>query len=120
MQPPRSIFNIARINRRKFLQGTAGFAGASTLLHLPGFTKAEAADASTAANRSANERLNIAIIGAGGRGGANLAAVGGENIVALCDVYEPAVLKAAQKYPSAKKYSDFRKLFENAKDFDAV
>src|SRR3954471_21109005 len=101
MQPLSSAFNGSRINRRKFLKGTAGFAGATSLFHLPGFTKAQAADARTGPIRSPNERLNIAIIGAGGRGGANLASVGGENIVALCDVYEPAVLKAAQKYPTA-------------------
>ena len=50
--------------------------------------------------RNLNEKLNIAIIGAGGRGAANLAGVAGENIVALCDVYEPAVERAAIELPS--------------------
>jgi len=47
----------------------------------------------------ANEKLNIAIIGVGGRGGGNLGSVSSENIVALCDVYEPPVLKAAERFP---------------------
>ena len=35
-----------------------------------------------------NDKLNMAIIAAGGRGGANLGGVASENIVALCDVNE--------------------------------
>jgi len=35
-----------------------------------------------------NEKLNLAVIGTGGRGGANLRSVESENIVALCDVNE--------------------------------
>jgi len=70
---------------------------------------------------SANERLNIAAVGAGGMGGSNLAACAGENIVALCDV--DAGGYAAQtiaKYPKAKTYKDFRVMFDQQKDIDAV
>ncbi len=67
-----------------------------------------------------NEKLNIAIIGVGGRGGGNLGAVSGENIVALCDVHEPTVDKAAQRFPQARKYRDLRRVFDDAKNFDAV
>jgi predicted dehydrogenase len=71
--------------------------------------------------RGASEKLRIAIIGAGGRGAANLAGVASETIVALCDVSQAAVAKAAAKHPDAHTYSDFRKLFdERAKEFDAV
>jgi predicted dehydrogenase len=70
--------------------------------------------------RNLNEKLNIACIGVGGRGGANLNGVGSENIVALCDVYEPAVDAAAIKYPHARRARDFRRLFDHAKEFDAV
>ena len=42
----------------------------------------------------ANDRLDIGVIGVGGRGGSNLDAVAGENIVALCDV-DSATLGAA-------------------------
>jgi predicted dehydrogenase len=67
-----------------------------------------------------NNKLNIAIIGTGGRGGSNLASVASENIVALCDVNANNLNAAAAKFSSAKKYSDFRKVFDDAKNFDAV
>jgi predicted dehydrogenase len=74
--------------------------------------------------RNLNEKLNVAIIGSGGRGNANLNAIGGgnkENIVALCDVAEKALDSAAARYPDARKVTDFRKLFDQyQKEFDAV
>jgi predicted dehydrogenase len=70
--------------------------------------------------RNLNEKLNIAIIGAGGRGAANLGGVAGENIVALCDVFDPAVEHAALSHPGARRFRDFRKLYDNAGLFDAV
>ena len=39
------------------------------------------------------------------------AGVASENIVALCDVYEPALDQAAAAYPKARRYRDFRKLY---------
>ena len=72
-----------------------------------------------AENRSANEKLNIGIIGSAGRGGANLEGVGKENIVALCDVNAKNLGSAAAKYPRAKTYADWRKLVEQ-KDLNAV
>jgi predicted dehydrogenase len=71
-------------------------------------------------SRSPNSKLNIAIIGAGGRGADNADAVAGENIVALCDVDGVNLAKAAAKYPQAHTYKDFRKLYEKAGDIDAV
>ncbi len=69
----------------------------------------------------ANERLNIAIIGAGGRGAANLSEVGSENIVALCDVDDRRAAGAYGKYPEAKKYKDYRKLLDEMdRQIDAV
>jgi hypothetical protein len=67
-----------------------------------------------------NEKLNIAIIGAGGRGAANTQSVSGENIVALCDVSENNLNQASEKYPKARKYVDFRKLYDESNDIDAV
>ena len=59
---------------------------------------------------SPNERLNVAVIGVGGRGRANLDAVAGEgaNIVALCDVDEQRAGDAFDCYPRARRYHDFR------------
>jgi predicted dehydrogenase len=95
-------------SRRQFCRASAG--AVVGLLGAPAFLRA----------RNINEKLNIAIIGSGGRGAANLQGVASEHIVALCDVFEPAVERAATKWPHAKKYQDFRKLYDNAKDFDAV
>jgi predicted dehydrogenase len=70
---------------------------------------------------SPNEKLNIACIGIGGRGAANLGGVSGENIVALCDVDDQRAGKAYEKHPQAKKYTDFRRLLdEMEKQIDAV
>src|SRR5437016_4448355 len=105
---PVSLSRSTRLTRRQFLHSTvAGGAvvlGAPALLHGKGL----------------NEKLNIAIIGAGGRGEANTKSVSSENIVALCDIDENRLNKAAQKYPGARKYVDFRKLYDDAKDIDAV
>ena len=71
-------------------------------------------------NRSANEKLNIGVIGANGRGKANLDAVGEtENIVALCDVDELRLSESAAKHPGAARYADFRKMLET-EQLDAV
>jgi hypothetical protein len=70
--------------------------------------------------RNLNEKLNIAVIGAGGRGGSDTQAVATENIVALCDVDEGRLAKAGEKYPQARKEVDFRNLFDRPGDFDAV
>ena len=68
---------------------------------------------------SANDRLNIGIIGVAQQGNYNMSNVAGENIVALCDVDENFLAAAARKYTQAKKYADFRRLLEQ-KDIDAV
>ncbi len=69
----------------------------------------------------ANEKLNIAIIGAGGRGGANLQAVAGEQIVALCDVDERRAAASFARYPETAKYRDYRKLLDEREgQIDAV
>jgi predicted dehydrogenase len=69
----------------------------------------------------ANEKLNIAIIGAGGQGGGNTLAVAGENIVALCDVDAQRAGGTFDRFPNAKKYVDFRKMFDEMRGaIDAV
>lgn len=72
--------------RRGFL-GTAALGGAGLLM------------SGRSWGSSANEKLNIAIIGAGGRGSANIGEMAGENIVALCDVDEPPDPGTAISHP---------------------
>src|SRR5262249_25956236 len=50
----------------------------------------------------------------------NTADVATENIVALCDVSEAKLDRAGQNFPKARRFTDFRKLFDNASEFDAV
>lgn len=67
----------------------------------------------------ANDRLNVGVIGVGGRGAGNLEAVASENIVALCDVEADRLGAAASRHPGAKTYADYRQLLEQS-DLDAV
>jgi predicted dehydrogenase len=69
-----------------------------------------------------SDKLNIAVAGVGSMAISNIKAViDTENIVALCDVdwkYSRPVLNCFHK---AKKYKDFRKMFDEiSKDIDAV
>ncbi len=50
------------------------------------FAVADVTESRAARQNNPMNRLNIAIIGAGGQGGGNLNNVSRENIVALCDV----------------------------------
>jgi predicted dehydrogenase len=97
------------LTRRRFLQRSA--VGAA-LFAAPAVLSA----------RAPSDKLNVVLIGCGGRGAANMKEMLKENIVALCDVDERNLLRAAQKAPHAKKYHDFRKLYDELKDgdFDAV
>ncbi len=68
-----------------------------------------------------SEKLNVACIGVGGRGGASVGGCSKENIVALCDVDMRKAGGAFGKYPKAKQFTDFRKMFDKmSKDIDAV
>lgn len=70
---------------------------------------------------SANEKLNVACVGVGGQGGANVNGVSGENIVAVCDVDEKRAGKNLTRFPKAKQYQDFRKMLDEMdKSIDAV
>jgi hypothetical protein len=60
--------------------------------------------------KSPNEKLNLAFVGAGGRGAANLGQLKSENVVALCDVDERRAGATFEKYPKARKFHDYRKM----------
>jgi predicted dehydrogenase len=101
------------LSRRSFLRSTA--IGGAGLLILP--------NSRTAFAYEANSKLNVAVIGAAGRGRANHTAVAklGENIVALCDVDQNGAARDFKTYPQAKQFKDFRRMFdEMGKGIDAV
>ncbi len=100
--------NASKVTRRKFLATTA--TAAAVGFAAPAIVR----------GKNLNEKLNIAIIGAGGRGGSHLRNVSSENITILCDVNENNLAKAAKKHPNARKIVDFRKVFDHANEFDAV
>jgi predicted dehydrogenase len=70
----------------------------------------------------ANERLYVAGIGVGGKGASDVADItaAGGTYVALCDVDPQRAAKSLERYPTAKVYSDFRRLFDKEKGIDAV
>ncbi|MBN1984961.1 MAG: Gfo/Idh/MocA family oxidoreductase [Prolixibacteraceae bacterium] len=70
---------------------------------------------------SPSHKMNIAIIGVGGRGKANWSECLNENVVALCDVDENRAAEGFNAFPKAKRYKDFRKMLdEMAREIDAV
>lgn len=107
MSARRRSVTTSRLNRRRFLQTAAA---ASAVFSAPAFLRAQ----------GSTEKLNIAVIGAGGRGGSNLNDVSGENIVALVDVNENNLGRAGEKFPKAAKLTDFRRLYDAPQAFDAV
>ncbi|MFO1501328.1 MAG: Gfo/Idh/MocA family oxidoreductase [Verrucomicrobiota bacterium] len=67
-----------------------------------------------------SEKLNIGVVGAGGRGSEDLDGVKGENIVALCDVDEARAASNLKRFPKARVHRDFRRMLDEQKDIDAV
>ncbi len=74
--------------------------------------------------KAPSDKLNIVGIGVGGKGSSDISNAwnkGAENVVALCDVDWAYAKKAFDKFPEAKRYKDYRKMFdEMGKDIDAV
>ncbi len=102
------------MNRRQFLRSTG--LGLAAVNLSPGVLR-------SAETASPNNRINIAGIGIGSQGGADIDAVAGEgqNIVALCDVDENYAAKKFAQYPQAKRFKDFRVMLDTmGAEIDAV
>lgn len=100
-------------SRREFLRGTVGTMAASTIV--PSFVLGGRAGAAP------SDKLNIAHIGIGGRGRANVNGTQAENFVALCDVDAKQAGETFNKYPNVRKYTDFRKMLDEVDSkIDAV
>ena len=68
-----------------------------------------------------SEKVNVAGIGVGNRGWTVIRQMESHNIVAVCDVDAKYLGKASERYPKARKYSDFRKLLDwEERNIDAV
>jgi predicted dehydrogenase len=92
----------ARTNRRRFLQQSAAAMAAGYFVNP---TVVRAAD-------SPHEKLNLAIVGTANKGWDNVRHLGNENIAVLCDVDANYLAKAAQVYPQARQYRDYRKMLD--------
>ena len=102
-----------RIHRRRFLQQAGIGVGLFHIVpaHVLGGPK----------HRAPSDKLNVACIGVGGRGGASVRACKDENIIALCDVDDKRAAKSYEQFPSARRYRDFREMLDALdKDIDAV
>ncbi|MGA2498416.1 MAG: Gfo/Idh/MocA family oxidoreductase [Tepidisphaeraceae bacterium] len=102
-----------KLTRRRFVQAASTI---SAFTFVPGHVLG--ADGAT----PASERISIAGIGVGGQGAGDISAVaGGNSIVAICDVDEKRSADTVKKFPDAKRYKDFRKMFDAMeKNIDAV
>jgi predicted dehydrogenase len=126
----RGLSMSSDISRRELLR-TGGVAGAALLTANVASAAPRDSDAATSVEPSpgpsssrskrlsANEKLNIAVVGVANRGADNLGGVRDQNIVALCDVDETLLAAGAKQFPNAKTYNDHRKLLEQ-KGIDAI
>ena len=96
------------LTRRQFV------AGASALALGPSILSA----------RTGRGKLRLATVGSGGMGGADLNAISSHpdvQVVALCDVDANTLAASAKKFPQAKQFRDYRKMFaEIADEIDIV
>lgn len=106
---PKS-FKRLNVTRRDFLRATA-LAATAASFGMPAILRGQ----------NLNSKINIATIGAAGKGASDTDLCASENIVALCDADRNICASQLAKYPKAKFYHDFRKMFdEMGKSIDAV
>jgi hypothetical protein len=108
--------NLKKNSRRKFMKNT-GMAAAGFMIvprHVlggPGFI-------------APSDKLNIAGIGAGGKGHSDIASFAESpnvNIVSLCDVDDRQAIASREAFPKASYFNDFREMLEKEGDnIDAV
>ena len=103
------------ISRRQFLKSSA--MSALGLMFVPSSVLGK-----TFGHVAPSDKLNIAVVGIGGMGHANINAVKEtENIVALCDVNWDYAKDVFNEFPKAKRYWDYRRMLDEMdKDIDAV
>lgn len=109
--PRRTFLKQSFLGLAGVALGSAGLAGPS----------------SVAPRRSNGRRLNVAAIGTSGRAQntlRDLLQIEAVNVIALCDV-DPARLArgvelTSAQFPNARRYADYRTLFEKEQELDAV
>ena len=100
------------VSRRSFLK-SASLASAATVA-FPHVLRSQQ-------GKSANNKLNVACIGVGGRGNAAVSAMKGENLVAFCDVDDVRAASTFKANPDVPRFRDYRQLFDKlGSKIDAV
>lgn len=108
------------VTRRRFISGTTAAVAAPYFL-----TRQSQANTAvgTAVGTAANDKINIALIGANGQGNWNLDELLKQQdlcqVVAVCEVYKERLDKTLAKVPGATGYHDFRDVLARP-DIDAV
>jgi predicted dehydrogenase len=102
----------SKISRRTAIKSTA--AAGAAFYH-------GATERRISAAESPNEKLNVACIGVGGRGSANVKGLSSQNYVAFADVDEVRAAKSFEQFPKTRRFTDYRKLLDEvSKDLDAI
>ena len=106
---------MSNISRRSFLQRSTAAAAALTIVP-------SSVLGNSHGHMAPSDKLNIAAVGIGGMGNANIKNVEKtENIVALCDVDWKYAKPVFDRFPNAKKYYDYRKMYDEMNSsIDAV
>lgn len=102
------------LNRRQFLK-TSALSAAALSVASPAIVRAA----------GANSKLNVAVVGIAGRGAGNITEMlndSGEliQLTALCDVDDNNLASQGAKFKDAKRFYDYRTMFDEVKDLDAV
>ena len=105
------------MSRRSFLK--TGTTAAIGLSMMPGTVFGAGKDSKK--KKAKTDKLKILGVGIGGRGAAVLKEVETEDIIGLCDVDWKYAAHVFERYPKAKRYNDYRKMFKEMLDeCDAV
>lgn len=100
-------------SRRKFIKNSLAASAGITIV--PSFA------VSGLGHKAPSDKLNIVGVGVGGKGLQNLAAMNTENITGLCDIDWNYSQACFDTFPNAKKYYDWRTMFDELGDsMDAV
>jgi predicted dehydrogenase len=99
---------VIKSSRREFVKQAATAAAGFTII--PSFT------VSGLGHKPPSDKMHIVGIGIGGKGHANLVAMNTENIIGLCDVDWKYAQNCFEDFPEAKKYYDWRSMFDELGD----
>ncbi|MEM1247815.1 MAG: Gfo/Idh/MocA family oxidoreductase [Acidobacteriota bacterium] len=103
---------MRKMNRRRFLTTAAASTAGLTIVprHVLG----------GAGYQAPSDTLNIAGIGAGGKGNSDINGCAGENIAVLCDIDFQRARRTVNQFPDAKRYTDYRRMLDAEDGIDAV